>query len=76
MSTNYENYSVNPYSQYPLTFNSTHSSIPIGTNEQTSETMRNNGSNSTSIDEEIERNIDDDEYCQICGDTASGWHCG
>ena len=19
---------------------------------------------------------DEDEYCQICGDTASGWHCG
>ncbi|CAF2727622.1 unnamed protein product [Rotaria sp. Silwood2] len=21
-------------------------------------------------------NLNDDEYCQICGDLASGWHCG
>lgn len=76
MSTNYENHSMNPYSQYLSTFNSTHPSISTGTNEQTSETMRNDVSNTTFLHEEIERNNDDDEYCQICGDTASGWHCG
>lgn len=24
----------------------------------------------------VDNHDDSHEYCQICGDTASGWHCG
>ena len=24
----------------------------------------------------ISNDLNEEEYCQICGDLASGWHCG
>ena len=77
MSTTYENYSINPYTQYLSPFDATQSSMVIETNERASDEMSTNVSTETSIHEEMDKDgEDDDEYCQICGDNASGWHCG
>lgn len=77
MSTFYENYPMNPYSQYLSSFNSTNSSTMSETTEQTSDDVKINLTSETSIDHDrVVKEEDDDEYCQICGDVASGWHCG
>lgn len=43
-----------------------------------------NNHNNSNIDEELLKtnqtilssDLSEDQYCQICGDLASGWHCG
>lgn len=70
----YSHYTDNPYTQYLPSYNQEHSSMMVDNHQRTSNESRESLSNHSSTLTETDK--DDDEYCQICGDIASGWHCG
>jgi hypothetical protein len=41
--------------------------------ENTNQQRQTTTINSSNI---VSNNLNEDEHCQICGDLASGWHCG
>ncbi len=57
------------YFQYLHPFNHHQQIIMENTNQQR-QTTTTNSSNLLS------NHFNEDEHCQICGDLASGWHCG
>ncbi|CAF0951142.1 unnamed protein product [Rotaria sordida] len=57
---------LDAFDHYPQIIIENNSNNDNSTKEETTKTSRNMLSN----------DLNEDEHCQICGDLASGWHCG
>ncbi len=56
-------------SQHQYTFDDHHQQMIIQNNKQRAMIIKNSP-------DLLSSHFNDDEHCQICGDFASGWHCG